>query len=110
MRHESQCAQEGPLVRPTAGFVELPDERQQAMGRRIEVRGELGDLVAEAIGVDGGAHGCIVPCDFAASWRRVCNAHGAESSGDASRVVCAPRDGSFAWMESVGVSVLDGKQ
>ena len=41
------------MVGPAAGFVELADECQQAMGRRIEVSGELGDLVTEAIGVGG---------------------------------------------------------
>jgi len=45
-------ARERALVCPAAGFVEAADERQQAMGRRIQMRGELGDLVGELIGVD----------------------------------------------------------
>jgi hypothetical protein len=80
------------------------------MRGRIQVRGELGDLVAEAIGVDGGAHGRIVPCGFAASWRCVCGANDAASSGDASCAACELRDDWFLRVEPVGVRVLDGKQ
>ena len=76
-------AREGALIGPAAGFVEPADERQQAMGGRVEVRGELGDLVAEAIGVGGGAHGAHRTTRLrglaAARWRGVQRATGLRS-------------------------------
>jgi len=41
---------------PAAARVELADEIQKARGSGIEVGGELGDLVAEAIQLRGGAN------------------------------------------------------
>jgi hypothetical protein len=41
----------GALVGPHAGVVESRDEREEAMGRSVEVGGELRDLVGESISV-----------------------------------------------------------
>jgi hypothetical protein len=45
------CGAGREAVVPAAARVELTDEGEQAGGRGIEVRGQVGDLVAEAIQV-----------------------------------------------------------
>jgi hypothetical protein len=37
-----------PVVPPPAG-IELPDEREQPRGGRVQMRRQLGDLVAETV-------------------------------------------------------------
>ena len=56
-RQESQAAQERkPVFHPPAG-VELADQGEQARGGGVEVRGQLGDLVAEP--VELATAGCV---------------------------------------------------
>jgi tetratricopeptide (TPR) repeat protein len=78
------------------------------MGRGVQVRGELGNLVAETIGVD--THECIVPCDFVASWRGACDACEVKESDNVSLAACALGDGALACAQPVGVNVVDDEQ
>src|SRR4029453_12456284 len=55
-------AGEGPLAVPAGAGVEPADQAEQPMGRRVQVRRELRDLVGETVDVCGGKNEVAWPC------------------------------------------------